>query len=47
MNNIKEYLNCGNILQKKDTVHLTITNFSALAEKIIPFFQKYSILGES
>ena len=36
MNNIKEYLNCGNILQKKkDTVHLTITNFSALAEKII------------
>ena len=38
MKNIKDYLGCGNLLVKRETVHYTVTNFVDLTEKIIPFF---------
>jgi hypothetical protein len=45
-----DYLNCGNVTKKKQgIIHFTVTKFSdiiACAEKIIPFFKKYPILGE-
>jgi len=45
MKSIKEYFECGNLLKKRETVHFTITNFTALTDKIIPFFKKYPVLG--
>lgn len=45
MVSIKEYFGCGNILIKRETIHLTVSNFLDLTNKIIPFFKKYSILG--
>jgi hypothetical protein len=41
------YFNCGKI--KKDTRHsvlyFTVSNFTHLIERIIPFFQEHKILG--
>lgn len=45
MRNIKKYLECGNLLKKRDTLHFTVENFQELTKKIIPFFQKFPILG--
>lgn len=38
MKNIKEYFDCGNLLKKRETIHFTISNFTALTDK------NYSIL---
>jgi hypothetical protein len=46
MRSLIEYLDCdGNVYFYKDIVDLKITKLSNLIEKIIPFFQKYPILG--
>ena len=45
MRNIQKYLDCGNLLKKRDTLHLTVSNFKDIVEKIIPFFKKYPIQG--
>ena len=45
MRSILEYFECGNLLKKRETVHFTITKFTDLTEKIIPFFKKYPVLG--
>ena len=45
MRNIQKYLECGNLLKKRDTLHFTVSNFQELTKKIIPFFQKFPILG--
>jgi len=37
MNNIKEYLDCGHLLQKRETIHYTVSNFKDLNEKILPY----------
>lgn len=42
-----EYLNCGVCGRHPDRelVEFTVTKYSSLVEKIIPFFQKYPIIG--
>src|ERR1700679_2363513 len=40
-----EYLGCGKIYVYKEGVHFRVTKYSDLSGKIIPFFQKYSVLG--
>lgn len=45
MKSIIKYFECGNLLKKRETVHFTITKFTDLTQKIIPFFKKYSVLG--
>ena len=40
-----EYLGCGKIYLHKEGVHFRVTKYSDLSDKIIPFFQKYSIIG--
>ena len=49
MKNIMVYLDCGKILIKKRDefawVDLSVSKFSDIKEKIIPFFKSYKILG--
>jgi hypothetical protein len=45
MKSLIEYFKCGNLLKKRETVHFSITKFTDLNEKIIPFFEKYPVLG--
>ena len=40
-----KYLDCGNVFKNRETVNLIETKFENLNNKIIPFFQKYQILG--
>lgn len=44
---LPEYLDCGVYRPHRDreSGEFTVTKFSSLLEKIIPFFQKYPILG--
>lgn len=36
---------CGKLYKDRDTYHYRVTKFSDITEKIIPFFNKYPILG--
>jgi len=36
---------CGKLYKDKDTYHYRVTKFIDISEKIIPFFNKYPILG--
>ena len=45
MRSLIEYLGCGNLSRKGDAFDLTITKFSNLTDKVISFFEKYSICG--
>jgi hypothetical protein len=38
MKSLIEYFKCGNLLKTRETVHFSITKFTDLTEKIIPFF---------
>lgn len=40
-----EFFNCGTIITSKNAVDYHTTKFSDIIEKIIPFFEKYSIIG--
>lgn len=42
---IVEYLNCGSVYKDSGTVQYVVTKFSDLFEKLIPFFDKYNIIG--
>lgn len=44
MNNIAEYFDCGSVYLNRDTFVYRVLRFSDLFEKIIPFYQKYSVL---
>jgi len=47
MNNIVNYLDCGNIFinNPRESVDYYVEKFSDLTEKIIPFFENYPIIG--
>ena len=47
MNRLVEYLNCGGIRvnNNKSAAYFTVTKFSDVLEKIIPFFKKYPLQG--
>src|SRR2546430_7625079 len=42
------YLNCGGITfyEENQSIHFVVTKFSDFTDKIIPFFDKYPIIGE-
>ena len=40
-----EYFGCGNVYENRKAVDFIITKFSDLNNKVIPFFEKYSIQG--
>jgi len=43
---IKKYLGCGRIQHRKDGLNMYIVeNLSAIQEKVIPFFKKFSLLS--
>ena len=39
------YLECGNLTKDRDSYSFRVTKFKDIAEKIIPFFKKYTIHG--
>lgn len=45
MESLVKYLNCGGISKRGDIVDFQVTKFSDVTEKIIPFFDKYPVLG--
>jgi len=45
MINLIEYFGCGNVYENREAVDLIISKFSDLNNKVIPFFEKYSIQG--
>jgi len=45
MKSIVEYLECGNVYNSENKVEFKITKFEDLAEKLIPFLNKYPIQG--
>jgi hypothetical protein len=47
MNTLINYLGCGTLYknQKKNSVDYKVTKINDLIEKIIPFFEKYKLLG--
>jgi hypothetical protein len=47
MNSFIKYLNCGRVEERsnRSSVDFIVTNFSDIYEKIIPLFEKYTILG--
>jgi hypothetical protein len=40
-----QYLDCGNAYKYVERVDYSVTKFSDLTHKIIPFFQKYPVKG--
>lgn len=42
---ILEYLGCGILYRKKEVFEYRVTKLSDFVEKILPFFDKYPILG--
>ncbi len=47
MQNLRNFWDCGNIIEdsKQPIVDFKINKFSDIQDKVIPFFQKYPILG--
>ena len=45
MENLINYFGCGYLSVRKDIIDFHVTKFSDIIEKIIPFFNKYPILG--
>jgi len=45
MVNLASYLDCGNIFKNRNAFDFVVTKFSDLEKKIIPFFQKYPVIG--
>lgn len=46
MKSLINYLGCGNVYYNKDNINYTVLKFEDLIYKVIPFFDKYSIIGE-
>jgi hypothetical protein len=45
MKSLIEYFECGNIYKDRETVNFKITKFNDFTNKVIPFFEKFKILG--
>ena len=45
MEQIKDYLGCGNLTKNRDSYLLRVTKISDIQNKIIPFFKKHKIEG--
>ena len=45
MKNLENYFALGNICKKGNALDFRVTKMADITEKIIPFFQNYSILG--
>jgi len=45
MESLVKYLSCGRISKRGDIVDFHVTKLNDITEKIIPFFEKYPILG--
>ncbi len=45
MNSLITYFNCGYTYKKTGCISFNVEKFSDISEKIIPFFNKYHILG--
>ena len=45
MRSLVEYMGCGKVYKDKETFHYRVETFLDNYEKIIPFFNKYSIIG--
>jgi len=45
MESLIKYLNCGRISKRGDVVDFHVTKLTDIAEKIIPFFKKYPVIG--
>jgi len=45
MEKLIDYLGCGYISEREDIVDFVVTKLEDIINKIIPFFEKYPILG--
>lgn len=45
MMRLVEFFNCGSVITNRNAVDYHTTKFSDIIEKIIPFFEKYPIIG--
>ena len=45
MRSLVNYLDCGNVYQNRETVDFEINKFTDLTNKVIPFFNKYTLHG--
>ena len=45
MRSLVDYFDCGNVYFYSEAIDYRIRKFSDLTDKVIPFFQKYPILG--
>lgn len=45
MKSLINFFECGGIYKKRETFNFQVTKFDDITQKIIPFFQKYSIRG--
>lgn len=45
MRRLIEYLCCGNIYKKRESLYFIVTKFADIENKIIPLFKKYPIEG--
>jgi len=45
MRSLITYFGCGNINRDKNSFNFIVTKFSDIRDKIIPFFEKYPIIG--
>lgn len=46
MKHLINYLGCGRLSRKRDVYEYQVSKFSDITDKILPFFEKYPILGE-
>ena len=45
MMSLIEYFGCGNVYQSRNAIDFRITKFKDLVDKLIPFFDKYPLVG--
>lgn len=45
MRNLIDYLGCGNVYNDSEKVQFIVTKYKDLTDKVIPFFDKYKIVG--
>jgi hypothetical protein len=45
MNSLVSYFGCGNVYKHRKVIDFKVTKFRDLTEKVIPFFDKYQIIG--
>ena len=45
MRSLVSYFDCGNIIEYDETIYFRIEKFKDLTDKVIPYFDKYPIIG--